>query len=181
MVLLGCKPLGRYTEQHDIFFGIADSLRSLAEPITAFWPEAEGNIHLDAWREVNQVDGHPIVIEERNTAVAVVGEQAYRLFFLNLGGYKGDDFEEYHYKLLVVARDKADAIKRAKETAFFRHNASPHIDDRYGVDVDDIYEIEEALSLDFREKYRILIGKKEEALTEDAIHPGYLKLSKLNR
>jgi hypothetical protein len=44
MLLLGCKPLGRNTEQHDIFFGIADSLPELKPEILNFWPEAQGKI-----------------------------------------------------------------------------------------------------------------------------------------
>lgn len=41
MLLLGCKPPGRHTEQHDIFFGIAASLRDLVPEIQAFWPELQ--------------------------------------------------------------------------------------------------------------------------------------------
>ena len=38
-----------------------------------------------------------------------------KLFFLNLGGYKEGDFEEYHYKVVTVAKSKAEAIKKAKK------------------------------------------------------------------
>ena len=38
MLLLGCKPPGRHTEQHDIFFGIAAELRDLVPEIQQFWP-----------------------------------------------------------------------------------------------------------------------------------------------
>ena len=41
MVLIGCKPNGRHTEQHDIFFGIANELRELIPQFNSFWPEAE--------------------------------------------------------------------------------------------------------------------------------------------
>jgi hypothetical protein len=56
MLLLGCKPLGRNTKQHDIFFGIANSLPKLKSEILNFWPEGQGKIHIDAWREVNVVN-----------------------------------------------------------------------------------------------------------------------------
>lgn len=36
MLLLGCKPKGRHTEQHDIFIGIADDLASLVPDILQF-------------------------------------------------------------------------------------------------------------------------------------------------
>ena len=64
MMLLGCKPPGRNIEQHDIFFGIAAELRDLVPEIEQFWPGPE-KIHIDAWREVNQVDGFEIKIHTR--------------------------------------------------------------------------------------------------------------------
>ena len=56
MVMIGCRPKGRFTEQHDIFFGIGNSLKELIPKMKAFWPEAKGKIHIDAWREVTVVD-----------------------------------------------------------------------------------------------------------------------------
>lgn len=41
MVILGCKPKGRFTEQHDIFFGIGNSLKNLIPQMNFFWPEAQ--------------------------------------------------------------------------------------------------------------------------------------------
>jgi Domain of Unknown Function (DUF1543) len=55
MLLLGCRPEGRHTEQHDVFFHIGESLESLIPAIVEFWPEAKGKIHVDAWREVTRV------------------------------------------------------------------------------------------------------------------------------
>jgi len=178
MLLLGCKPQGRFTEQHDIFFGIGGSLRDLIPAIIDFWPEAVGKIHLDAWRRVSVVDGYHITVEPLDTPPQE-SNSTHQLFFLNLGGYKENDFEEYHYKMLIVADNKAAAISKAKQTAFFKHNASPHIDDKYGVDVDDIYEIEEILGSQFKEKYRIIISQTPANEEDDEIHPEYIKLSNL--
>ncbi len=176
MLLLGCKPNGRHTEQHDMFFGIGESLKDLVPDILGFWPEADGKMHIDAWREVNAVNGYAIqVIPRGNVAESVAAE---KLFFVNLGGYKENDFEEYHYKCLVVAADPAGAIRQAKEQTFWKHSVSAHIDDKYGIDVDDIYEIEDVLPAHFKEKYEISI-RLGEASEEDTLHPGYLKLSKL--
>ena len=56
---------------------------------------------------------------------------------------KENEFEEYHYKVLTVAQNKAEVIKKAKATSFYKHcgfkGATSHIDDKYGVDVDDIH------------------------------------------
>ena len=68
MIMLGCRPEGRYTEQHDIFFGIATSLKGLIPNMKKFWPEAKGRIHIDAWREVSSVDNHLIEIVSKGNA-----------------------------------------------------------------------------------------------------------------
>jgi len=143
-LILGCTPQGRNTEQHDAFFGIGDSLKDLLPQIANFWPDG-GRIHIDSWREVTAVNGHLIKIIPKENAVS----NANKLFFLNLGGYKPNDLEEYHYKVITVAKDKGDAVQQAKQTAFYKHTgfkgADSHIDDKYGVDVDDVYEIEDIL------------------------------------
>ena len=59
MIMLGCRPIGRFTEQHDIFFGIGNSLKDLIPEFKNFWKNA-GSIHIDAWREVTNVENHKI-------------------------------------------------------------------------------------------------------------------------
>lgn len=175
--MLGCKPQGRHTEQHDIFFGIGESLKALLPQMQEFWPEANGQIHIDAWREVSHVDGYAIQVKRRKKQT-----DPLQLFFINLGGYKENDFEEYHYKILSVTPTKAQAIKNAKQSAFYKHcgfeGAHSHIDDKYGVDVDDIYSIEEVLPQAVKQQYQLHYTKSAEP-TEDTLHIGYLKIDKL--
>ncbi|WP_243694610.1 DUF1543 domain-containing protein [Flavobacterium psychrotolerans] len=179
MILLGCRPKGRFTEQHDIFFGIGNSLAELIPEMKASWPEAKGKIHVDSWREVTAVTNHKIEIVPRNTAPA----NSTQLFFINLGGYKENEFEEYHYKILAVGDTLAEASKKAKTTSFYKHfgfkGATSHIDDKYGVDVDEIYSVKDILSLNLKEKYELKISKSDIILEEDLLHIGYLKLEKL--
>ena len=175
MVMLGCKPKGRLTEQHDIFFGVGHSLKDLMPQIDAFWPEAAGNWHIDAWREVTSVGGHRI------TVVAKKEKETKALFFLNLGGYRRDEFEEYHYKLLVVAETMAEAIKTSKQTAFYKHHgfagANSHVDDKYGIDVDDSHKVEDILASQLADQYSLEIAAAN--LPEDKLHIGYLPSKKL--
>jgi hypothetical protein len=42
MVLLGGKPKGTQTEQHDMFFGIAKTLKDLIPQFNQFSPESKG-------------------------------------------------------------------------------------------------------------------------------------------
>lgn len=177
MVLLGGKPLGRHTEQHDMFFGIAEKLQDLVEDFYNFWPEMSDKMHIDCWREVTFVDGYDVLIQPKT-----IISKGPQLFFLNLGGYKENEFEEYHYKMLVASDDKSKAIQSAKETAFFKHNNlngnSAHIDDKYGIDVDDIYNIEEILPEKMTSDYSIVLRPSTEKRT-DELHIGYLKISDL--
>ncbi len=180
MILLGCKPTGRNTEQHDIFFGIAKELKDLVPEIKASWKNS-GKIHLDAFRVVTNVDGHAITIAEKPEKKS----SDLNLFFLNLGGYKENHFDEFHYKMLTVATEKAAAINIAKKSAFYLHTgfgkkATSHIDDKYGVDVDDIFEIKDILSQEMKDQFSIEISKEiNEALPQDEMSLGYYKIDEL--
>lgn len=179
MTLLGCKPPGRHTEQHDIFFGIAPSLKGLVPAMNAFWPEAKKNLHLDAWREVTAVGPYSIRTIARTEDATTLND--LKLFFINLGGYRKDEFEEYHYKLLVVAKDIETAAAQAKQQIFYKENgfkgASAHIDDKYGIDVDEAYSVEDILPEELFSQYRLEITEKESVA--DEIHLGYVPLWKI--
>jgi hypothetical protein len=114
----------RITEQHDIFLELVLPWKkwSLNE---RFWPEAKGRIHIDAWREVAAVDNFSIEIIARS------GWKSLRSFvFHQLGGYKENEFEEYHYKTLTVAQSM-DWHPKKKQKHFFKHcgfkELAPHI------------------------------------------------------
>ncbi len=180
MAIIGCTPTGRFTEQHDVFFGIGKTLRELISQMNAFWKEAEGDIHIDAWREIKNVDDYVVRITAKHNDA--VDEKKTKLFFINLGGYKENEFEEYHYKIVTAAKDKGEAIRKSKQTAFYKHcgfkGAESHIDDKYGIDVDDLYEIEDILPAEVKEKYSInLTASNNSTLNE--LHIGYLMISKL--
>ncbi len=176
--MLGCTPEGRFTEQHDIFFGIGDSLKELVPAMNAFWPEAKGKIHIDAWREVTVVDDYTVSIVPKGTAT----DSEQKLFFINLGGYKQNEFEEYHYKILAIASSLSEASKKAKDTSFYKHygfkGAESHIDDKYGIDVDDIYNVEDILPATFKEHFSLQFSRRQFE-KEDILQIGYVSIEKL--
>jgi hypothetical protein len=178
MVLVGATPKGRHTEQHDVFFGIGESLGHLVPAIEAFWPEANGRVHIDAWREVTHVDGHAVRVRARDEAEG----GADKLYFINLGGYKPGEFEEYHYKTIIAGPDKGVAVRRSKETTFYKHvgfkGAESHIDDKYGIDVDDAHEIADILPQDTKGAFMLEVVPATSAV-EDELHIGYVMLAKL--
>ena len=182
MIMLGCTPKGRLTEQHDILFAIGNSLHNLIPKMKNFWPEAKGKLHIDAWREVSAVDNYSIEIVAKNEQS---NTQSEKLFFINLGGYKKDEFEEYHYKILSVAESLATATKKAKKSTFYKHcgfkEAPSHIDEKFGIDVDNIYIVSELLDTDCKQRYQLKITKSVTDLKVDDLHIGYLKLNKLTK
>lgn len=181
MVLVGATPAGRHTEQHDVFFGIADSLPNLLPAMKAFWPEAGDIMHIDAWREVTAIDGYQIKVSAKNAAPAIQGP---KLFFINLGGYQYNKFEEQHYYVLTVKENRSLAFRAAKDTLFYQQNHIPggtsHIDDKFGVDVDEMYEIADILPSAQKELYQIELVPTT-GLPEDEFHLGYVKLSLLEK
>ena len=174
MVMLGCTPKGRNTEQHDIFFGIATTLEDLVPAIKASWPE--GRVHIDSWREVCHANGFKVIIKPR-AANDTAAADPLKLYFINLGGYKPNDMEEYHYKMVVAATDIGAAVNMSKQTAFYKHTGIPggpsHVDDKFGMDVDDTHEISELLSEHDKAAYSIHLQAEE---GEDELHIGYVKL-----
>jgi len=180
LILLGALPPGRNVEQHDYFFGIAEQLSDLLPDMKAFWPEAGKTLHIDGWREVTKVDNFAISVMPENGEART---NANKLFFLNLGGYTTGKLEEQHYTVLTVQQNKIQAAQAAKQSLFYKANtlkgiAASHIDERYGVDVDDIYQIEDILPAGFKNNYCIDIGE-EAGLSDDEVHLGYIKLDKL--
>ncbi len=176
MLLIGASPPGRNIEQHDVFFGIGNSIKDLIPDVLAFWP-GNNKLHFDAWREVTSVNGYKVEVISKNENKQ---DRTLKLFFINLGGYKQNEFEEFHYKMVIAAADKAEAINISKQTAFFRHTgfkgATAHIDDKFGVDVDDIYEIADILPVGAKEKYCISVTHAD-LIAEDEMNLGYFKLS----
>ncbi|WP_317169420.1 hypothetical protein [Mucilaginibacter humi] len=131
---------------------------------------------------MNSVDGYQIKVYPKGES-NIISEN--KLFFINPGGYMAGKLEEQHYVILSVKPDRAQAIQDAKKAAFFRTNtiatvkgANAHIDDKYGIDVDDIYKIEEMLASAQKDKYHIEITPAF-GLPDDEVHLGYFRLDKL--
>ncbi len=184
MLMIGCKPEGKFTEQHDTMFSIAPDFLGTEQDARAHCPECE-KIHIDAFRKVTMVEGYRIsIVPKRET---LPGQ--YKLFFINLGGYIAEVFDEFHDKMLIVAKDISEAQKIAKKSAFcLQHpgpskDSLPHIDDKYGIDIDDTYDVEEILPERNRDKYSILIEDVlfKEHLPKDYISVGYQRYEKMKK
>ena len=177
-VIIGATPKGRNIEQHDVFFGIAENLKDLVPAIKNFWKEAEGKIHIDCYQEVQFADGYEIKIIEKTSQIS-----ENNLFFINLGGYKPGHFEEFHEQHLMVGKSMGEIVKRVKQTEFYKtmgfKNAESHIDDKHGVDIDDIYKVNDILPKEIKEKYSLILEKSQAENQVNFTKIGYLKIDKV--
>lgn len=190
MIQLGARPKGRMIEQHDIFFGIASQVSELIDDINQHWPEVKNKWHIDSFRAVTKVGDYTIKLVQSNSQVK--SNNDLKLFFINLGGYQQGSFEEFHHKLLIVAANQADAIKQAKQSEFYKQftfkdkdsafNAASHIDDKFEVDIDDIYNVNDLVS-----KVKISIEPNDDRKStgdntpEDKEYVGYLSIKNLKK
>ncbi|AGP49009.1 hypothetical protein PSYCG_07445 [Psychrobacter sp. G] len=190
MIQLGGRPKGRLIEQHDIFFGVANQVNELIADINNHWPEVKNKWHIDSYRAISKVDNYAIKLVESNIQAECAND--LKLFFINLGGYQQGSFEEFHYKLLIVADSQADAVKQAKQSEFYKQftfkdkaspfNAASHVDDKFEVDIDDIYNVNDLIS-----NVKIIIEPLARALDksinviEDKKYVGYLSIKNLKK
>ena len=190
MVQLGGRPKGRLIEQHDIFFGVANQVRELVEDINHHWPEVKNKWHIDSYRAITKVGNHTVKLIESNNQTA--NDNGLKLFFINLGGYQRGSFEEFHHKLLIVAATQAEAIKQAKHSTFYKEftfkdkdspfNAASHIDDKFQVDIDDIYDVNDLVSnIQILIEPRIHNSHELANADEDKEYVGYLSIKNLRK
>ena len=185
MVQLGGRPKGRLIEQHDIFFGIANQVSELVDDINQHWPEVKNKWHIDSYRAITKIDNFVIKLIESSEKIKSSAD--LKLFFINLGGYQQGSFEEFHYKLLIVAPNQADAIKQAKQSEFYKQftfkdetspfDAASHIDDKFEVDIDDIYNVNDLLS----NVQLVIESISDTDDREDKEYVGYLSIKNLKK
>ncbi len=172
-IILGATPKGRNIEQHDVFFGIAENFEDLIPDMKAFWSDAK--IHVDCYQEVRFADGYEVKIVEK-----IIKNSENQLFFINLGGYQANHFLEFHEQHLMVGKTMGEVIRKVKQTEFYQNmgfaGAESHVDDKHGVDIDDIYKINDLLPKKMKEKYSIILEKSVSENQENFMKIGYLKI-----
>jgi hypothetical protein len=116
---------------HDVRFSLGATPQACYDDLRAQWWGRPDSLHIDSWTEISQVDGYDISLSHDPST------GAEKLFFLNLGGYTSQDFEEVHKNILVVATSQRTAIQRAVQAQ--THWTLPH--------KDSLVNVEKAISL----------------------------------
>ena len=181
MTIIGCRPSGRLTEQHDIFFGLGEQLADLVPQINAFCLVVKGKFHIDSWREVSKVGDYAITVIDQSAA----NHKELGLFFFIFCGYLPQEMEEFHYKKLVVAPNLAVAQQEIKNSAFYKNYNFPgavsHIDDKYGLDIDESYNVSELIRAEDKLCYGLQMTIASKDKPEDELHIGYLPLKNISK
>lgn len=177
LIVLGGRPPGRNVEQHDVMFAVGEKLEDTFVAAQRHWPVG---VHIDSSMIVNEVDGYRVNLQRR-VDLAEGQDGRPKLYFINLGGYRENDLEEYHKKLVIAAESLDEAKQKAKQDVFFtqglsQKDALTHIDDKmalFGFDVDDALVIDENIP----PEYEIVLTEDTQArFSNNKAVPGYRPL-----
>lgn len=177
LIVLGGRPRGANIEQHDVVFAVGESVLDTYPAIRQHWGDA--NPHIDSFMEILEVDGYRVSIAEGRRSE----NGPMRLFFINLGGYRPGDLEEYHKKFVIPATNLEEAKRAFKEDPFFRDGmkdpkARTHLDDKmqlFGFDLDDTLVVDEHVP----PRYSIVLEKNAAAkFANNPLTVGYHPLPK---
>ena len=131
-VYLGGRADRCNTELHDVVFTCGNKIQDTYMDLIDKWFGNVDRLHIDSWVEIVHVDGYNISLSKKKNI------SNNKLFFINLGGYDKNKFEELHESEFLVGEKKLSIKKRAKET-LMKGLDQVHTDDLY--DVDDCIEI----------------------------------------
>lgn len=171
-VYLGGRAPGANIELHDVVFVTGASLIETYPKLKEKWFGYPEKIpHIDSYIELTHADGFQIRLTEKRN-------RDYKLYFVNFGAYSENLFGEVHQSAFYVAKNKAEATKKARQELCVGM-IQTHLDDHLEVeglieydtfDVDDVLEIENV------DGYYLDLIPAEESKTSLAC-PGYIKLT----
>ena len=131
-VFLGGRADKCNIELHDVVFTCAATIQDSYKDLLSKWFGNPNRLHIDSWVELNYVDGYKIELSKSKP------DSEKKLFYINLGGYDENKFEELHESMFLVGDNKNLIKRRAKESLLLGYD-QVHTDDLY--DVDDCIEI----------------------------------------
>lgn len=119
-------------ELHDVRFTLGKKPQDCYDDLRQQWWGTPSSLHVDSWAEITHADGYEVRLSDQ----PFTGPE--KLFFLNLGGYNAEDFEEVHKNVLIVSNDQKSAIQKSVQAQ--KHLwKQPH--------KDTVLELEKAISL----------------------------------
>jgi len=108
-------------ELHDIRFSTGEKAEDCYDDLRRQWWGRPESLHLDCWGKVEQADGFNVTLSKEPAP-----DSPLKLFFLNMGGYNPNQFEELHKNILLVEETPHKAIVKAMK--MIREWQLPHRD-----------------------------------------------------
>lgn len=137
-IYLGGRAKKCNTELHDVVFSSGNKIEDTYIDLLSKWFGRPDRLHIDSWVELKYIDGHEIFLSKHKD------KSTNKLYFINLGGYDQNKFEELHETKFFVGKNENIIKKRAKESLLVGFD-QVHTDDIY--DVDDCIEIKKVSGL----------------------------------
>lgn len=174
-VYLGGKAPRANIELHDVVFVVGHTLTDTYPKLKKKWFGYPTHTpHIDSYIELTAIDGFQISVTRGNDTKK---SAEHKLYFVNFGAYSEALFGEIHQSAFFVAKDKAEATHKARQSLCVGMTQS-HLDDHLevegalkpeGFEVDDLLEIE---NIDgYQLKFLPAAG-----MPNAVANPGYIKL-----
>ncbi len=159
-VLLGGRAARCHVELHDVVFAVGNGLESLHEQLLDAWFGEPKGLHVDAWTRLDQIDGYRVHLDKTPNP----GPE--RLWFINIGGYRKNEFAERHAYAFIAGKGKAEVKARAKASLLKGHEL---------VHKDDLLEIDDCLCLDRVGPWHVRLEADSNARSPEIVN-GYFPL-----
>ncbi|HBF06650.1 MAG TPA: DUF1543 domain-containing protein [Gammaproteobacteria bacterium] len=128
-VYLGGMVEGCNIEVHDFVFAIGGSIEETYDFLKSRWFGLPKGLHMDSWVDLSTINGFKVNVIPANEKC----DSAFKVYFVNLGGYDKNHFGEKHKDVFIVATSKAEARSIAKKEIEQKFDL-PHVDFSYEVD-----------------------------------------------
>ena len=125
-VFLGGRAYKCNTELHDVVFTLGEKIEDAYTDLLDKWFGLPDRLHIDSWVDLNIVEGYKISLTKKKN------KSVKKLYFVNLGAYEKNRFEELHESKFMVDESKIKVKKRAKELLLVGKE-QVHLDDLYDV------------------------------------------------
>jgi hypothetical protein len=106
-LLLGGKHPEALLELHDLKVTFAADRAEAFQNVANAWFGSKDTAHVDAYLDLSNVDGHEL-------ADASDADTQQKLFFINVGSYQKELFNENHHYFFMIGKSLAEVKTRAK-------------------------------------------------------------------
>ena len=88
LVVLGGRTRGAHVEMHDLRWVVGETIEATVPQLKSQWIGNPRGLHVDSYMRIRFVDGYRITMA---SAGKVKANEANKLWFINLGGYKAGE------------------------------------------------------------------------------------------